>query len=144
MANASSLGNVKISKISERLENIDNKIVYYLEVFNQNNELDKEKEEITKLKKQKEELLQQLEFLSKQSKKVFVRTDPDSNTISRKEVNQAIYNAQISCDAKHKLILPTDISSLSNDFNQLDNMCQKRKEMLQGKKPEEIVQEVMK
>lgn len=138
-ANASSSGNMNIEEISERLEDIESKIVYYLENFNQNDEFDQEKEKISELRKEKEELEKQIDQLKKQNKKVYVKADPDSNIIRTKEGTRAAYNAQISCDAKHKLIVATDVSSQSNDFSQLGNMYEKSKEMLQGKKPEEIV-----
>jgi len=138
-ANASSSGNINIEEISERLEDIENKIVYYLESFNQNDEFDQEKEKVSELRKQKKELEEQIEQLKKQNKKVYVKTDPDSNIIRTKEGTRAAYNAQISCDPKHKLIIATDVSDQSNDFKQLGNMYQKSKEMLGGKKPEEII-----
>jgi len=138
-ANASSSGNMNIEEISERLEDIESKMVYYLENFNQNDELDQEKEKISELRKEKEELEEEIDQLKKQNKKVYVRTDPDSNIIRTKEGTRAAYNAQISCDLKHKLILATDVSSQSNDFKQLGNMYQNSKEMLLGKKPEEVI-----
>lgn len=138
-ANASSSGNMNIEEISERLENIENKIVYYLESFNQNDEVDQEKEKVSELRKQKEELEEQIEQLKKQNKKVYVKTDPDSNIIRTKEGTRAAYNAQISCDQKHKLIIATDVSSQSNDFKQLGNMYQQSKEMLFDKKPKEVI-----
>jgi len=138
-ANASRSGNMNIEEISERLEDIESKIVYYLESFNQNDELDQEKEKISELRKEKEELEKQIDQLKKQNKKIYVKTDPDSNIIRTKEGTRAAYNAQISCDLKHKLIITTDVSSQSNDFNQLGNMYQNSKEMLLGKKPEEII-----
>jgi transposase len=138
-ANASSSGNMNIGEITERLEDIENKMVYYLEAFNQNDELEEEKEKISELRKEREELQRQIEQLKSQNKKVYVKTDPDSNIIRTKEGTKAAYNAQVSCDSKHKLIIVTDVSSQSNDFNQFDNMYEKSKEMLLGKKPEEIV-----
>ena len=138
-ANASSSGNMNIEGISERLEDIENKIVSYLESFNQNDEFDQEKEKISELRKEKEELEKQVNQLRKQNKKVYVKTDPDSNIIRTKEGTRAAYNAQISCDQKHKLIIATDVSSQSNDFKQLGNMYQNSKEMLLGKKPEEVI-----
>lgn len=138
-ANASSSGNMNIDEISERLEDTENKIVYYLESFNQNDEFDQEKEKLIELRKEKEELEEQINQLKKQNKKVYVKTDPDSNIIRTKEGTRAAYNAQISCDLKHKLIVATDVSSQSNDFKQLDNMYKNSKEMLLGKKPEEVI-----
>lgn len=138
-ANASSSGNMNIEEISERLEDIENKIVYYLESFNQNDEVDQEKEKVSELRKQKEELEEQIEQLKKQNKKVYVKTDPDSNIIRTKEGTRAAYNAQISCDQKHKLIIATDVSSQSNDFKQLENMYHQSKEMLFDKKPKEVI-----
>lgn len=138
-ANASSSGNMNIEEISERLEDIENEIVYYLESFNQNDEVDQEKEKVSELRKQKQELEEQIEQLKKQNKKVYVKTDPDSNVIRTKEGTRAAYNAQISCDRKHKLIIATDVSSQSNDFKQLVNMYQNSKEMLPGKRPEEVI-----
>ena len=91
------------------------------------------------MRKEREELQRQIEQLKSQNKKVYVKTDPDSNIIRTKEGTKAAYNAQVSCDSKHKLIIVTDVSSQSNDFNQFDNMYEKSKEMLLGKKPEEIV-----
>lgn len=138
-ANASSSGNMNIREISERLEDIENKTVSYLENFNQSDQIDEEKEKITELRKEKEELENQIAQLKRQNKKVYVKTDPDSNIIRTKEGTRAAYNAQISCDQKHKLIIATDVSSQSNDFKQLENMYQQSKKMLFDKKPKEVI-----
>jgi len=138
-ANASSSGNMNIREISERLEDIENKTASYLENFNQNDQIDEEKEKITELRKEKEELENQIAQLKRQNKKVYVKTDPDSNIIRTKEGTRAAYNAQISCDQKHKLIIATDVSSQSNDFKQLENMYQQSKKMLFDKKPKEVI-----
>jgi transposase len=52
-ANASSSGNMNIEEISERLEDTENKIVYYLESFNQNDEFDQERKDNRAKKKEK-------------------------------------------------------------------------------------------
>ena len=49
------------------------------------------------LQKEKQELERQIEQLKKENKKVYVKTDPDSNIIKTKEGKQAAYNVQISC-----------------------------------------------
>jgi transposase len=138
-ANASINGNMHINEIKERLEDLENKITYYLEVFNKADEQEDQQEEIEKLKQQKEELLKQIEKLKEEKKKVYISTDPDANIIRAKEGTIAGYNAQFSCDEKNKLIVATDVSYQANDFKQLKNMYEKTKEMLNGNKPKEVI-----
>ena len=135
-ANASSRGNMNIDELKERAEQTDDKITYYLEVFNKTDEYE---EEIEELQKEKKELERQIEQLKKENKKVYVKTDPDSNIIKTKEGKQAAYNVQISCDGKHKLIVATDVNSQANDFKQLKNMYESSKKMLGDRKPEEVI-----
>lgn len=135
-ANASSKGNINIDELKERVQQTDDRITYYLEVFNRTDEYE---EEIEELRKEKQELEQQIEQLKKQNKKVYVKTDPDSNIMKTKEGKQAAYNVQISCDQKHKLVIATDVNSQANDFKQLKNMYESSKEMLSGNKPKELI-----
>jgi len=135
-ANASSRGNMNLEELKERVQQTDDKITYYLEVFNKTDEYE---EEIEELQKEKQELERQIEQLKKENKKVYVKTDPDSNIIKTKEGKQAAYNVQISCDGKHKIIVATDVNSQANDFKQLDNMYNQSKEMLGYRKPDEII-----
>jgi len=135
-ANASSSGNMDMEQIKERVKQTEEKITYYLEVFNQ---ADSEEDEIEELRKEKEELLRQIEELKRGNKKVYVKTDPDSNVMKTKQGKQAAYNVQISCDGKHKLIVATDVNSRANDFEELESMYQKSKEMQGGRRPEEII-----
>jgi len=135
-ANASSRGNMNLEELKERVQQTDDKITYYLEVFNKTDEYE---EEIEELQKEKQELERQIEQLKKENKKVYVKTDPDSNIIKTKEGKQAAYNVQISCDGKHKIIVATDVNSQANDFKQLDNMYKQSKEMLGDRKPDEII-----
>lgn len=135
-ANASSRGNMNIEELKERVQQTEDKITYYLEVFNKTDEYE---EEIEELQKEKQELERQIEQLKKENKKVYVKTDPDSNIIKTKEGKQAAYNVQISCDGKHKIIVATDVNSEANDFKQLDNMYNQSKEMLGDRKPDEII-----
>jgi transposase len=134
-ANASASGNMNIEEIAERLEDVENKIVYYLEAID---EEDERTEEIEKLKKEKEQLLKQIEKLEEENKRVYIKTDPDANIIRTKNGKIAGYNVQLSCDRKNKLIVATDVSSQTNDFKQLKNMYQNSKKML-GDKPEEVI-----
>lgn len=135
-ANASSRGNMDIEELKERVQQTDDKITYYLEVFNKTDEYE---EEIEELQKEKQELERQIDQLKKDNKKVYVKTDPDSNIIKTKEGKQAAYNVQISCDGKHKLIVATDVNSQANDFKQLKKMYQSSKKMLGDRKPEEVI-----
>jgi len=134
-ANASSSGNISIEEITERLEDVENKIVYYLEAIE---EEDEKTEEIEKLKKEKEELLKQIEKLKQENKRVYIKSDPDANIMKTKNGRLVGYNIQLGCDKKNKLIVATDVSSQTNDFKQLKNMYEKSKEMLKDK-PEEII-----
>lgn len=135
-ANASTRGNMNLEELKERVQQTEDKITYYLEAFNKADEYE---EEIAELQKEKQELERQIEQLKKENKKVYVKTDPDSNIIKTKEGKQAAYNVQISCDDKHKLVVATDVNSQTNDFKQLDNMYNQSKEMLGDRKPEAII-----
>lgn len=130
-ANASVYGNMHKYEIEERIEELEKKIVHYLETMEKE---DERTEQIEKLKKEKEELEKQIEKLKSENKKVYIKTDPEANIMNR----QPSYNVQVSCDKKNKLIVATDVSDQVNDFKQLVSMYQTSKEML-GDKPEEII-----
>ena len=124
-----------IEEIKERLEDVDSKLVYYLEAIDKE---DENTEQIEKLKKEKEELQKQIEKLKQENKKVYIKTDPDANIIKGQRGSIVGYNVQIGCDKANKLIVATDVNSQTNDFKQLKNMYENSKAML-DKKPEEII-----
>lgn len=134
-ANASSTNTTSIDAIKERLEDIDNKIIYYLDTIEQE---DEKTEEIEKLKKEKEELVKEIEKLKAEKKRAYIKTDPDANIMKTQRGKVIGYNIQLSCDRKNKLIVSTDVSSQTNDFKQLRNMYEKSRVML-GNKPSEII-----
>lgn len=134
-ANASLTSTTSIDELKERLEDIDNKIIYYLDTIEQE---DEKTEEIEKLKKEKEELVKEIEKLKAEKKRAYIKTDPDANIIKTKRGKVIGYNIQLSCDRRNKLIVSTDVSSQTNDFKQLRNMYEKSREML-GTKPSEII-----
>lgn len=130
-ANASGSGNMDLDEIKERIEGAEQKIAYYLETIEKE---DDQNEQIEKLKKEKKELEEQLEKLKAENKRVYIKTDPDANIMMKKPR----YNVQASYDAKNKLIVATDVVTEVNDFKQLKNMNDKSTEML-GAKPEKII-----
>ena len=134
-ANASVSSSIVIEEIKERLEDVDSKLVYYLEAIDKE---DENTEQIEKLKKEKEELQKQIEKLKQENKKVYIKTDPDANIIKGQRGSIVGYNVQIGCDKANKLIVATDVNSQTNDFKQLKNMYENSKAML-DKKPEEII-----
>lgn len=135
-ANASARGNMNLEGLKEMVQRTEDKLTYYLEIFNKTDEYE---EEIEELQKEKQELERQIEQLKKENKRVYVKTDPESNIIKTKEGKQAAYNVQISCDGKYKLVVATDVNSLANDFKQLENMYHQSKKMLGDRKPETII-----
>lgn len=134
-ANASLSDYIGLKEIKDRLNDIDSKVVYYLDTMEED---ENKTDEIEKLRKEKEELLKQIDKLKSEKKNVYIKTDSDANIMKSKGGRLAGYNIQISCDEKNKLIVATDVSSQVNDFKQLKNMYEKSKEMLGGSKPKEI------
>ncbi len=134
-ANASMRGSMNTEELRERIEQTEGKITYYLEVFNN---VDEYETEIELLRKEKQELENKLEYLKDSKKKVYIEADPDCNIVRVDGAKRAGYNVQISCDQKNKLILATDVVSNTNDFEQLESMYETTREMLSGKKSEEV------
>lgn len=131
-ANASMNDSMSKEDILERIEEAEEKIIHYIESMEKE---DDQSEQIEKLRKEKEVLVRQIEKLKTDNKNTYIKSDPDANIIKRKPG----YNIQISCDKKNKLIIATDVSCQTNDYKQLRNMYNKSVEILEGKKPEEVI-----
>lgn len=135
-ANASSNAVISLRDLRERIEDADKKIVYYLEAIDKNDEVE---EEIKRLREEKEMLEKRVKELEEENKRYYVETDPDANLMKTREGTQAAYNVQIACDRSNKMILATEVSSSVNDAGKLEEVYEEVKEVLDGKKPEEII-----
>jgi transposase len=137
-ANASSEETFNSYQLRDRVEDIDKKIAYYLEVSASSDEEEDYKERIEKLKQEKEELESQIAELKKKGKKIYIKGDPESSIMRTKDGKKPGYNVQITSDSKNKLIVASEVTDQVNDFKQLRSMYEKSSEMLESK-PEEYI-----
>lgn len=135
-ANASGDEVIRLSDLKERIEDVDRKIVYYLEAINNN---DEQEEELRKLKEEKEELERRVKQLEEEKKRYYVKNDPDAGFMKTREGTKAAYNVQIACETKNKLIIATEISSKANDSGRLEEVYREVKGVI----GDEVVKEVI-
>ena len=90
-------------------------------------------EKIKSLKERKGNLGKLLDELEASDETQVSFTDPDSRSmpLGQNHGTQVGYNVQVSVDAKHKLIIDHDVTNEVNDFDQLDRMATRAKEILQ-------------
>lgn len=87
---------------------------------------------ISHLQSHRESLFRLRESLKESGETQIAKTDPDCKKM--RTGHQGIdmcYNVQISVDSKHKLIVAHDVTSETNDLNQLAPMAEQSKEILE-------------
>ncbi len=88
-------------------------------------------EHIANLQKHKAELEALQKTLNESGETQVTLTDPDSRLMTTgKHGNDVSYNVQIAVDAKHKLIVASELTNEANDLRQLKTMAQAAKETL--------------
>jgi len=89
-------------------------------------------EHITHLQEHKAELEELQKTLMESGETSLSLTDPDSRLmVTGKHGNDVSYNVQIAVDAKHKLIVASDVTNEANDLHQLSPLAQAAKEILE-------------
>jgi len=143
-ANASKNTLIMKKSVKKDLAKIDEEIKNYMTILET---LDKEeknhsnlkisKEEIEKLVEKKERLDKDLQLLETLGKEQYNKTDHDATSMSKPAHNLMAYNSQIAVDYKYKFIIATDISTNGHDLDQLHNMANRTKEIVDN--PDMIV-----
>jgi len=87
---------------------------------------------LAKLRERKQEMEQRLKDLSESGKTQESLTDKDARSM-KSGMHEALigYNIQTAVDAEHKLIVAHEVTNEGNDRNQLSEMAQQAKEILE-------------
>lgn len=136
-ANASKNQLIMKNNIEKTLEKINDKIDQYLTLLDGQDHEDKKDFDITyinnktdELKAKKKKLDEDLDFLKRENKTQYNRTDPDARLMKKPAHNLMAYNTQIVVDNTFKFIVATDISTQGNDYQDLYKMAAETKEIL--------------
>ena len=139
-ANASKNRLITKKFVKRDLKRIEEKIDKYFKMLTFSNKESKENnaikpyylKEVIELKTKKKKLDEDLALLEEKDVEQYNRTDPDAKNMVKPSHNLMAYNVQIAVDDKYKFIVATDVTSQGNDFNQLSNMGEKAKEVVQN------------
>jgi transposase len=140
--------NYSEAKLKALLAEIENKVSAYLKELDQadaqeaQSSADSEqrlsveelKEKIAQLKERKKELENLAQDLEKSGGRQVSLTDPDSRAMSMGRGSTVGYNVQTAVDAKHSLIVDTQVTNTTSDLGALGTMAIKAQESLEAKK----------
>jgi transposase len=137
-ANASKNQLIMKKSVERDLKKVDEKIEAYLKALEFTDSKEKKEKilkplptnNIPKMTKRKAKLDKDLAFLEEMGMTQYNRTDPDAKVMVKPAHNLMAYNVQIAVDSKFKFIIATEVSSVGSDRNQLYNMANKSKEIL--------------
>ena len=129
-------------KLNSFIKKTDQQIEDYLNDLDENDELEAQvhkptaeeiQEKIKSLKERKGKYGKLLDELEASGETQVSFTDPDSRSmpLGQNHGTQVGFNVQVSVDDKHKLIIDHDVTNEVNDFNQLERMATRAKEILQ-------------
>jgi transposase len=139
--------NYSEAKLKALLAEIEKKVGTYLEELDQadaqeeTSRADSEqrlsveelKEKIAQLKERKQELQSLAQHLEKSGATQVSLTDPDSRAMSMGQGSTVGYNVQAAVDAKHSLIVDTQVTNTTSDLGALGTMAIKAQETLEAK-----------
>jgi hypothetical protein len=136
-------------KLNSFIKKIDQKIEEYLNDLDENDELEAQvhrpsaeeiQEKIKTLKERKGKLGKLLDEIEASDESQISFTDPDSRSmpLGQNHGTQVGYNVQVSVDAKNYLIINHDVTNQVTDFDQLERMAIRAKEILQVYKLEVV------
>jgi transposase len=91
------------------------------------------KEKIAQLKERRKELVSLAQDLEKSGGRQVSLTDPDSRAMSMGRGSTVGYNVQTAVDAKHSLIVATQVTNTTSDLGALGSMAIKAQENLGAK-----------
>jgi hypothetical protein len=134
-------------KLNSFIKKIDHKIEEYLNDLDENDVLEAQvqrpsaeeiQEKIKTLKERKGKLGKLLDELEASDESQVSFTDPDSRSmpLGQNHGTQVGYNVQVSVDAKNYLIIDHDVTNQVTDFDQLERMAIRAREVLQVDKLE--------
>ena len=128
--------------LKSELKEIDEKIEVYLKEIEKTDRNDQKprkiekaeiEETISKISKEREEIQKMLKEIESGEQDQISKTDKDSRMMKQPGGGyQVSYNAQISVDSKHHLIIENEVTNDGNDINQLSSMSEKSKEILEA------------
>jgi transposase len=131
--------NYSPAKLQELLAEIDRKLASYLRELDECDQQEPEtqtvgvselKEKIAQLQARKTEYQELGVRLEESGQRQVSLTDPDSRTMSMGHGSTVSYNVQAVVDAKHSLILDTEVTNTTSDLNALGTMAIKAQEAL--------------
>jgi transposase len=139
--------NYSEAKLKALLVEIENKVSAYLEELDQSDaqeeassadsgqrlSVEELKEKIAQLKERKKELQSLAQDLEKSGARQVSLTDPDSRAMSMGRGSTVGYNVQTAVDAKHSLIVDTQVTNTTSDLGALGIMAIKTQEALEAK-----------
>jgi transposase len=139
--------NYSEAKLKALLAEIENKVSAYLKELDQSDaqeetssadseqrlSVEELKEKIAQLKERKEELQSLAQDLEKSGATQVSLTDPDSRAMSMGRGSTVGYNVQTAVDAKHSLIVDTQVTNTTSDLGALGIMAIKAQEALGAK-----------
>jgi transposase len=136
-ANASMKNNWTEKRCQKSLKNIDKRIKDILEKCETIDDQEKQQQSLVKMKQELEDhealkskvqnILNELETEKKQS---INTTDPDSKSMRTRQGPGAGYNAQLTTDEKHGLIVNSDVVSDNHDYHQFSKQINQATEVL--------------
>jgi len=141
--------NYSAAKLKALLAEIENKVKAYLKELDQSDAQEEAgradsgtprlsvaelKQKIGQLKERKEELQSLAQDLAKSGATQVSLTDPDSRAMSMGRGSTVGYNVQTAVDAKHSLIVDTQVTNTTSDLGALGTMALKAQEALGAEK----------
>src|ERR1700680_2469415 len=138
--------NYSEAKLKRLLAAIENTVSAYLEELDQADaqeassadseqrlSVEELKQKIAQLKERKKELQSLAQDLEKSGATQVSLTDPDSRAMSMGRGSTVGYNVQAAVDAKHSLIVDTQVTNTTSDLGALGIMAIKTQEALEAK-----------
>ena len=139
--------NYSEAKLKALLAEIENKVSAYLKELDQSDaqeeassadseprlSVEELKQKIAQLKERKKELQSLAQDLEKSGGTQVSLTDPDSHAMSMGRGSTIGYNVQAAVDAKHSLIVDTQVTNTTSDLGALGIMAIKTQEALEAK-----------
>lgn len=128
-------------KIERLIERADKRIEKYLAEMDEADReeaetdtkplsVEKLKERIEELKKERDKHKQRQKSLEESGEKQISETDPDSRLMRTREGTAVCYNVQVAVDRKHKLIVAHEVTNAGTDRGQLANITKQAKEAM--------------
>jgi transposase len=136
-ANASLKNNWTEQRCQKSLKNIDQRIIEILRECETTDEQEKQQSSLIKMREElenhealKSKVTNILNELKAEKKSSINTTDPDSRSMRTRQGPGAGYNAQLTVDEKHGLIVNSDVVSDNHDYHQFSQQVDQANETL--------------